>query len=340
MSRRFLIATIFSFLILLFAPIFFWAVEHGRSDDVNTIGDAYGWLFRTLFESGTPYKIETHLGFVSYWLIQVAGISLIAFATGTIASRFVAAVINQGAGMAKFKGSGHVLICGWSPKGSEIIRELRAREVEDQREIVILADRETAPTKGDAVTFVRGNPSNADDLRRAGLERVSTVIVLADTTNASDDPDDLDARSLLTTLAVESINGDAYSCVEVVKSENRQHFERTHADELVVSAELAGALLAASARTHGLTSVISDLLTHPEGQELYRVPTPPELVDATVRSALGVLKDAHNSLLVGIFSDGHCTLNPPSETTLTGDMELLVVRARPLIDASRRADKS
>ena len=66
-----------------------------------------------------------------------------------------------------------------------------------------------------------------------------------------------------------------------MKSENRQHFERTHADELVVSAELTGALLAASARTHGLTAVIADLLTHPEGQELYRIPVPPELVGQT-----------------------------------------------------------
>ena len=72
----------------------------------------------------------------------------------------------------------------------------------------------------------------------------------------------------------------------MIKSENRQHFERTHADELVVSAELTGALLAASARTHGLTAVIADLLTHPEGQELYRVPVPPELVGQSVRHAL------------------------------------------------------
>ena len=177
--------------------------------------------------------------------------------------------------MGTFKGSGHLLICGWSPKGSEIIRELRAREVEDEREIVILADRETDAARREGRHV---HPRQPEQRRRPPprrLERVSTVIVLADDSNTSNDPDDLDARSLLTTLAVESINDEAYSCVEVVKSENRQHFERTRADELVVSAELTGALLAASARTHGLTGVISDLLTHPEGQELYRVPCRP-----------------------------------------------------------------
>ena len=98
-----------------------------------------------------------------------------------------------------------------------------------------------------------------------------------------------------------------------------------------MSAELTGALLAASARTHGLTDVISDLLTHPEGQELYRVPVPPELADQSVRHALEVLKDAYDSLLVGVFTNGKCTVNPPANTVLDAGGELLVVRARPIV---------
>ena len=113
------------------APLFFWAVEHHRSADVHSIGDAYGWLARTLFENTSPYKLKSQFGFVSYWIVRVAGVSLVAFGTATIASRFVATVIKRGAGMGTFKGSGHILICGWSSKGPEIIRELRAREVED-----------------------------------------------------------------------------------------------------------------------------------------------------------------------------------------------------------------
>jgi voltage-gated potassium channel len=325
-----LLGVIFSFLVLVFAPIFFWAVEHGRSADVHSIGDAYGWLFRTLFENTSPYKLKTQFGFASYWIVRVAGVSLVAFATATIASRFVATVINRGAGMGKFKGANHLLICGWSPKGREIIRELRAKEVEDPRPVVILADVASDPVDEKGVTFIRGNPSNGADLARAGLDRVSTVIVLADDSNVSNEPDDVDARSLLTTLAIESIRADAYTCVEVVKSENRQHFERTRADELVVSAELTGALLAASARTHGITAVIADLLTHPQGEELYRVPAPPDVAGTTVRHALEVLKDVHESLLLGVFgADGRCIVNPPGDTPIPPGAELLVVRSRP-----------
>ncbi len=329
-SRRLFFGALFSLLVLVFAPVFFWAVEHTRSDDVHSIGDAYGWLFRTLFENTSPYKLKTQFGFVSYWIVRVAGVSLVAFTTATIASRFVATVINRGAGMAKFKGSNHLLICGWSTKGLEILRELRAKEVEERRDVVILADLSTDPVEQRGVHFVRGNPSNAADLMRAGIDRVATVIVLADQSGPSTDPDDLDARSLLTTLAVESVNPDAYSCVEVLKSENRQHFERTRADELVVSAELTGALLAASARTHGLTGVVADLLTHPEGQEFYRVPRPPEMQAETVQAALPELKSLQDSTLVGVFVDGRCVVNPPSDMTLAGVTELLVIRGRPV----------
>jgi hypothetical protein len=42
------------------------------------------------------------------------------------------------------------------------------------------------------------------------------------------------------------------------------------------------------------------------------------------------LKDVHDSLLVGVFVNGSCTINPPSDTVLPADAELLVVRDRPL----------
>jgi voltage-gated potassium channel len=329
-SRRMLLGALFSFLVLVFAPLFFWLVEHGRNEYIDTPWNAYQWLFRTLFENTSPYKLRSKWGYLSYYIVRVAGVSLVAFLTGTIASRFVATVIQRGAGMGEFKGQGHVLICGWSPKGAEIIRDYRSKEVESTNEIVILADLETDPIDADKVTFIRGNPSNADDLRRAGIERVKTAIILSDLSSGGTDPDDLDARALLTTLAVESLNPDCYSCVEVVKSENRQHFERTHANELVVSAELTGSLLAASARTHGLSALIADLLTHPEGQEFYRIDTPPELVGSTVGDALVALKLNADSLLVGVYRDEtNVDINPARERVLEVGHGLLVIRDHP-----------
>jgi len=88
-------------------------------------------------------------------------------------------------------------------------------------------------------------------------------------------------------------------------------------------------VLAASARTHGLSDVIRDLLTHPEGQEFYRMVLPPTLAGRTAREVLQHLKDADDSMLVGVFDNGRCTINPPSVQVLAEGTALLVIRDSP-----------
>ena len=327
LSRRLQILTLLSFVVLVVCPIAVWLFERGRNPNLTTIGASYQWLGRTLFETTTAYKLMTAGGFVTYYVVRIAGVSLIAFGTGTIASRLVTTVILKGKGMGSTKANGHVLICGWSTKGSEIVRELRAKEVEDPRRIVVLSRHADDPTRDDSVEFLHGDPADADDLHRAGLLTCSTAIILADESDPTATAGDKDARTLLTCLAVESIHPDVYSCVEVVRSENRQHFERTRVNEMVVSAELTGALLAGSARTHGLSKLVSDLVTHPDGQEFYRMRAPAGLVGLTMSAALGRVKDEFDALLVGFVTADETgfDLNPPGTRTITAADVLLVI---------------
>ena len=169
LSRRLQILTGLTFLVLVICPIAVWLFEKGRNPNLHTIGSAYQWLGRTLFETTSAYKLLTAPGFVVYYIVRIAGVSLVAFGTGTIASRLVTNVILKGKGMGSTKAKGHILICGWSSKGSEIVRELRAKEVEDERRIVVLSRHTDDPTKDDSVEFLHGDPAEAEDLHRAGL---------------------------------------------------------------------------------------------------------------------------------------------------------------------------
>ena len=329
-SRRTLILTGIAFLILGVCPLLFWLFEHSKSLEIRHVGTAYQWLLRTIFETTSAYKIRTAGGFVTYYIVRIAGVSLVAFASATIASRLVTTVILKGKGMGTSRASGHILICGWSSKGSEIIRELRAKEVEETRPIVVLANIADDPTKDEAVEFIRGDPSNADDLERARVADCDTAIILSDETNPNATSAERDAFTLLTCLAVESINPDCYSCVEVIRSENRQHFLRTRVNELVVSAELTGALLAGSARTHGMSKLVGDLVTHPEGFEFHRIDLPSELVGRTVLESLVPLKERYNAVLVAVTRrDGQYELNPPATRTFTAGEDLLVISGVP-----------
>jgi voltage-gated potassium channel len=325
-NRRFWLLAGLAFGVLVISPFLFWFFEHEENSDVDELPDAYLWIVRTLIEEGSAYDIETAGGYVVSYIVQIAGISLVAFVSGAIASKLVTTVMNKGKGMGYSNATGHIVICGWSGKGAEIIRELRAREVHDDRRIVVLANLENDPTKVDDVEFYRGDPSDETDLLRAGIDRCSMAIVLADESTPAASDAERDARTLFTVLAVETVNADAYTCVEVIRSENRRHFLNTKANELVISAEVTGALLAGSAANPGLSRVVTNLVTHPEDQEFYRIPVPQDLVGRSVADALATLKKRSDALLVGIIKgidDYH--LNPRSDRVLEADDRLLVI---------------
>ncbi len=325
-NRRFWQLAALALGILILAPVLFWFFEHSRNGDVEDAPSAYLWLIRTLIEGDTAYGIETAGGYVVFYVVQITGISLVAFVSGAIASKLVTTVMNKGKGMGSTTAKGHVVICGWSGKGAEIIRELRARKVDDPRRIVVLASVENDPTKVDAVEFVRGDPSDAADLLRAGIDRCSIAIVLADESTPAATDAERDARTLFTVLAVETVNADAYTCVEVIRSENRRHFANTRADELVISAEVTGALLAGSAANPGLSRVVTNLVTHPEDQEFYRIDVPADLVGQPVSTALVALKERYDALMVGVVRGmDDYILNPPMDRPLLAEEQLLVI---------------
>ena len=325
-NRRFWQLAGLALFVLVLSPLLFWLFEHEQSTDVEEVPSAYLWILRTLIEGDTAYDIKTAGGYIVFYLVQIAGISLVAFVSGAIASKLVTTVMNKGKGMGSTNAKGHVVICGWSGKGAEIIRELRAREVDDPRRIVVLANIENDPTKVDDVEFLRGDPSDEGDLLRAGIDRCSMAIVLADESTPAATDAERDARTLFTVLAIETVNADAYSCVEVIRSENRRHFANTHANELVISAEVTGALLAGSAANPGLSRVVTNLVTHPEDQEFYRIPVPSSLVGKTVSDALVALKREHDALLVAVvLGIDDYVLNPPLDRALSADEQLLVI---------------
>ena len=236
--------------------------------------------------------------------------------------------------MGRSRAKEHIVICGWSSKGGEIIREIRGRGEEERRmPVVVLAPLRVTPTKDEYTTFIAGDPTSSADLKRAGIERADIAIVLADNSYADIDAEEMDSRTLLTTLAIEAMNPKCYTCVEVVHSANRDHFRRTKADELVVSAHMTGALLAHSAMSPGLSRVLDDLLTFPEGDEFYWVEVPPSWEGRDFVVAMTELKTAHDCLPIAVSRNSSYTTNPPADYRLqTGDRLLVLSKLEPRLD--------
>ncbi|HSL10931.1 MAG TPA: NAD-binding protein [Actinomycetota bacterium] len=329
LSRTFLALLV----ILITCPLLLWLFERGANPDIRTLPNAYFWMWRTLMEQGSPLEFRTAGGWLVSYLVVIVGVGLVATGTAAIVSRLVDLLLRRQAGMHATRVSDHVLICGWNSHARTIVDELRAADGGDRRPIVILADLASSPVDLPDTVFVRGDPARRDDLARAGLERAATAIVLADDTRPSSSPNDIDGKTLLTALAIESTRPTCYTCVEVLLAENVEHFRQVEADELIVSGEVASFLLASAATDHGVSRIVGDLLTHDPVRgpdNLSSIALPGSLEGARFIDALVELKRTKAAIAVAVVgADGTVDVNPSAERTLTqGDRMLAIMRER------------
>jgi voltage-gated potassium channel len=228
-------------------------------------------------------------------------ISFIVIITARITSGLIEFMRRGGSMAKKVNLKGHTIICGWNFQGKHIVNNLLAANNKTRREVVILADCEERPLKDERVHFVAGDPSRDEDLERAAILKASSVIVLTDFTK---DAGAADAQAILIALAVESLNPAVHSCVQIMNSANCSHLRNAHVDEIICLDQVGGSLAVCSALNHGVSTIVSELLTFNKGSEIYRYNRP--LSDEVVGKGYSVvaqdLATRHMSLL-GIETD-------------------------------------
>src|SRR5437763_16237491 len=77
-GRRLQLLTGLAFLLLVLCPIGIWLAERGHNPNLTSLATGYQWLGRTLFETTTAYRLYTGPGFVVYYTVRIAGVSVIA----------------------------------------------------------------------------------------------------------------------------------------------------------------------------------------------------------------------------------------------------------------------
>jgi len=198
---------------------------------------------------------------------MLVSITFLAVVTAKITSLLIEFVRRGGSMAKKVNFSGHTVICGWNFQGERIVEELLSANQKQQRGIVILHDSEERPIKDERVEFIKGDPSQDKDLIRAGVMRADSVIVLTDFTKETNEAD---AAALMVVLAIESLNREVHTCVQIMNSANRVHLERAHTDEIICLDQVGGNLAVASALNHGVSRIVAELLTFNLGSEFYR----------------------------------------------------------------------
>ena len=334
-GQRFLAIGLVVLSLIVGASIIMWLFEEGRNPNVHGAIDGFYWTTVTMI-TGAPWKAETRPGAVAYYMLLVVRPGLMALVTAGIASALVQVVLRRNMGQGRTRVKDHIVICGWSSKGNEIINEIRGRQdKEADRHFVILAPLKENPAKDERTTFISGDPASSEDLARANITSAATAIILADNSYPGIDVEEMDSKTLMVVLAVEAVAPACYTCVEIIHSANRHHFLRTKADELLISGKLTGALLAHSAATHGLSKVIDELVSYPGGNEFYWTDVTPALAGKQFHEVLSYLKRNYEAVPMAVKVPGHKQffVNPPSDYELKlGDSLLVICEELPTFD--------
>ncbi len=206
-------------------------VVEGPRDGVGELFGSFSasfyWAVTTVMGSGDASYVTSPAGYVVSWLLVLFGVAIVASITGALVGFVIDFLLKEGQGMGASGYRDHIVVCGWNPTARELIGELATDEYTPQ--VVVVHDADKSPA-GPNAYFVNGDCTSADDLRRAGIEEAMAAIVCP-----SDASNEADMRSILTVMAIESIAPQVRTVVEANNPAHVEHFERAHADEIVVT---------------------------------------------------------------------------------------------------------
>ena len=221
LSREIFASFLFVVVTMFLGVVGIYYAEQGTGSDFQNLGETVYWSVLSVMGQADGSGFTNWVSRSIAVAIIFIGIAFFGIVAGSITTFFMDNMSKHMQGRDRFDGKGHVIICGWNSKISELMQHLR--KVPDLKEVILLFDRGNAeediaefdrqqnPHTGKylSVYWIRGNPRSTDDLKRANVLEAKGIIVLADFSKSNLDEDDIDARSLMTLEMIHEIKVDA-----------------------------------------------------------------------------------------------------------------------------------
>jgi len=254
-------------------------------------------------------------------VVIVSGVALAGLFTASIASILIERSLRSKE-VSSLEMSDHLVLCNWSPRALEWVREVHSSIVADKRPIVIIHDNPDEielPDKQDDPAFadvyiVKGDPASEIILKRAKVPQAHSVVVLSDDRQGPH----ADGKTIVCCIAIKSVCRTEQQPNVVVECRDpryRPHLRKAGADEIISALDFGLRLLARAALFHGMTRVYQELLTvGRDANEMYLVPVPQGLVGRSFADTAALLLQDRSSkdacLLIGIYRGEKMMLNP------------------------------
>jgi len=294
--------------------------ERGTNPAFQTWRESLWNVWVTLF-SGLNNAPNTPVGRLVVSVVLVVGVALAGIFTASVASILVERALRSRE-VSNLEMSDHLVLCNWSPRALDWIREVHSGIVTDQRPVVIIhdtPDEVVLPDKQDEAAFndvyiVKGDPANEVILRRAKVAQAHSVVIL------SDDRQDqhADGKTIVCCIAVKNGCVQARQPNIVAECQDPKylsHMRKAGADEVISASDFGLRLMARASLFHGMTRVYQELLSvKRDANEVYLVPVPAQLVGKDFVAAANVFLPDRTSmkacLLIGLNRGETMMLNP------------------------------
>lgn len=315
-----MILRLFVIIIVVFIA-FGVAIHFIEPENFPTIFDGIWWVVVTTATVGYgDYVPKTIIGRSVAIVLILIGAALVTFYMVTVATSIFKTLDALQEGSATYKGKEHMIIVGWNERSKNTIQHLHM--INPTLHIVLIDDSLSENPLADRnVYFVKGNSTKDETLKRANIEKASTVLITAD---QHMNEHEADMQSILTLLALKGLNPVIYCLVEILTHEQVNNARRAGADELVETYLLSSYIMLTSIHSHGLATPILSLLNLTNERRLALVTATEEFRDKTFSFAVESLIKKE-FLLIGIKKGEEFLIYPSPAITIDINDELLVI---------------
>ncbi len=321
--------TIITLAIIIIGTFGLLILEKDKNQNIDSFGDALWWSLVTVTTVGYGdiYPI-TLGGRIIATVVMLFGIGFLGMFTATVASIFVERKLRQDRGLKPLKNlHDHIILCGWNYSASEVISEIHADD--KNKDIVIIANLNEKPIDEEHTYFIKGDPADINKLEMACFRTANVAIVLHDESTPGNSRD---GQGILTVLAIKREQPGLYVCIQIIDENNVVHCNRAGADEIIVTGGLTAKLLGQAALDHGVTKVVSEILSNKYGNELYKIQCPRNYHGKNFGSILADFKSEYNGIVLGIEKSGELFTNPGIDTIVEkNDYLIIIAEKRPEI---------
>jgi voltage-gated potassium channel len=330
-TAEYILTTFFMVFSVLTGTFAFAMFEHPNSG-YGPLQNAFWTVLFSVMSGQYEHEYPDTLGgrFVIL-AMEFCSLSLFAVLTGTISAVMVEK-IREGGLLSKTVLEDlekHVLVCGWNSGVEIALTELQLHPDFKGCEYIVIADRDTLPEMPNLpfrgrVRLMRDDFTRAEVLQKANVANASVALIVSDI-NHNRTRQDADARTVLCALTIEKLNPSVYTCAELSNSMNEPHLRMGNVNEVVITQDIAGHLLAQAALSSGQLKLLQQMVRPNQGQTgLNALPVSADFFGRSFRDCVGEIAQQKGAIALAVMREQQVSVNPDQFILQAGDVFLCV----------------